>query len=99
VLKVHQAMKGRNSENEFLRHFPDLHMKHYQGSLKSTSEGIEKVFTKAREFLDDFHDQDKQEEYLSLISKHFYQDGIISGPYIENNVLKDHVLLIPKEEV
>ena len=67
VLKVHQAMKGRNSENEFLRHFPDLHMKHYQGSLKSTSEGIEKVFTKAREFLDDFHDQDKQEEYLSVV--------------------------------
>lgn len=46
-----------------------------------------------------YYTKDKQEEYLNLISKHFYKDGIISGPYIENNILKDHVLLIPKTEV
>lgn len=43
--------------------------------------------------------KEKQEEYFNLISKHFYEDGIISGPYIENNILKDHVLLIPKTEL
>ena len=46
-----------------------------------------------------YYTKEKQEEYLNLMSKHFYEDGIICGPYIENNILKDHLLLIPKTEV
>jgi len=34
--------------------------------------------------------------YLELIKEHFYYDGIINCPYIENNLVVDQLLLIPK---
>jgi len=42
--------------------------------------------------------EDTRNEYLFLLTKHFYTDGIISCPYFENSVLIDHVLLVPKIE-
>ena len=42
--------------------------------------------------------EDTRNEYLFLLTKHFYTDGIISCPYFENSVLIDHVLLVPKTE-
>lgn len=34
--------------------------------------------------------------YLELFKEHFYYDGIINCPYIENNLIVDQLLLIPK---
>ena len=34
--------------------------------------------------------------YMELIKQHFYQDGIINCPYIEDNNIVDNLLLIPK---
>lgn len=34
--------------------------------------------------------------YLELLKEHFYYDGIINCPYIENNLVVDQLLLIPK---
>lgn len=34
--------------------------------------------------------------YMELIKQHFYQDGIINCPYIEDNDIIDNLLLIPK---
>ena len=33
---------------------------------------------------------------MELIKQHFYQDGIINCPYIEDNNIVDNLLLIPK---
>ena len=33
---------------------------------------------------------------IQLIKQHFYQDGIINCPYIEDNNIVDNLLLIPK---
>ena len=34
--------------------------------------------------------------YMELMKQHFYQDGIINCPYIEDNNIVDNLLLIPK---
>ena len=34
--------------------------------------------------------------YMELIKQHFYHDGIINCPYIEDNNIVDNLLLIPK---
>ena len=34
--------------------------------------------------------------YMELIKQHFYQDGIINCPYVEDNNIVDNLLLIPK---
>ena len=34
--------------------------------------------------------------YMELIKQHFYHDGIISYPYIEDNNIVDNLPLIPK---
>jgi site-specific DNA recombinase len=36
------------------------------------------------------------EFYMELISKHFFYDGIINCPYVEDNNIIDNLLLIPK---
>ncbi|MBO5376646.1 MAG: hypothetical protein J6A52_07360 [Bacilli bacterium] len=36
--------------------------------------------------------------YLELLKEHFYYDGIINCPYIENNLVVDQLLLIPKRK-
>jgi site-specific DNA recombinase len=39
------------------------------------------------------------EFYMELISKHFFYDGIINCPYVEDNNIIDNLLLIPKTVV
>jgi hypothetical protein len=36
---------------------------------------------------------------MELISKHFFYDGIINCPYVEDNNIIDNLLLIPKTVV
>ncbi len=38
-------------------------------------------------------------DYLQLFKEHFYYDGIINCPYTENNLIIDHLLLIPKTKI
>jgi hypothetical protein len=44
-------MKGNRSENDFFKQYPELLVFSYQGSKTSTSEGVQKVFNKARNVL------------------------------------------------
>ena len=95
------------STNEYLEYLNDILQNNNIGVKYRESINKEELQELSNNYIvvyldmitNNYYTQEKQEEYLSLISKHFYSDGIISGPYIENNVLKDHVLLIPKEEV
>ena len=48
---LYDSMKGSRSENEFFQNYPELLVFSYQGSKTSTSEGIQKVFNKARNCL------------------------------------------------
>ena len=39
------------------------------------------------------------EEFITKSQKHLYRDGIVSCPYIEENVIKDILILVPKNEL
>ena len=39
------------------------------------------------------------EDFISKSRKHLYADGIISCPYVEENTIKDILILIPKDEI
>ena len=39
---------------------------------------------------------DKLEKYMEQFTEHFYDGGIISCPYVENNTIIDNLILVPK---
>ena len=39
------------------------------------------------------------EDFILKSREHLYVDGIISCPYVEENTIKDILILIPKKEV
>ena len=39
------------------------------------------------------------EEFISKSQNHLYINGIVSCPYIEKNVIKDILILVPKNEL
>ena len=45
---VYDSMKGERSENPFFKKYPEILMFSYQGSKTSTSEGVQKVFNRAK---------------------------------------------------
>ena len=45
---ISNAMRGTTSKNEFFKLYPKLYLNTYQGALNSDSEGVEKIFKKAR---------------------------------------------------
>ena len=49
---IRSNLRGRDSKDRLFRDFPQLYVVSYQGSESSTSEGIIKVFEKARKYKD-----------------------------------------------
>ena len=45
---LYDSMKGERSENNFFKSYPEVLIFSYQGSKTSTSEGVQKVFNKAK---------------------------------------------------
>ena len=39
------------------------------------------------------------EEFITKSQEHLYIDGIVSCPYTEENVIKDILILVPKNEL
>ena len=39
------------------------------------------------------------EEFITKSQEHLYIDGIVSCPYIDGNVIKDILILVPKSEL
>ena len=54
VQLINKAMKGESSNNPLFKSLPKIIMKSYQGSMGSTSEGVENIFKKARKDLERF---------------------------------------------
>ena len=60
---INNAMRGSSSKNEFFKFYPRIHLSTYQGALNSNSEGVEKIFERARKILE----SDKDKELSSTI--------------------------------
>jgi len=82
VQLIHKSMKG-SSKNEFLKkYFPKLVVFSYQGSLSSTSEGVETIFKKANNANKKFKAEDKGN--ISMI----FFDEMGLAEHSPNNPLK-----------
>ena len=65
---LYSSMRGADSFDEFLKSLPRIYMNSYQGSMTSTSEGILRVFQKAKDLLKkDDKNMKNLEELLSLV--------------------------------
>ena len=78
---IFKSMNGKDSSNDFFKHFPKVYTKSYQGSLTSNSKGVLKIFKKARESL---KDKKLSNEIISAI----YFDEMGLAEISKNNPLK-----------
>ena len=82
VQLIFKSMKGESSKNEFFKKLPKLVIFSYQGSLTSTSEGVETIFKKANNAMDKFKAEKK--ENISMI----FFDEMGLAEHSPNNPLK-----------
>ena len=80
---ITKSMQGSASDKPFFRALPKTIIHSYQGSLSSTSKGVENVFNKARETLKLLRDEDKKKN-ISLI----FFDEMGLAEHSPNNPLK-----------
>ena len=59
VQLINKAMKGSSSNNQLFKFIPKLIINSYQGSMGSTSKGVESVFSKTRNILTNLSKEDK----------------------------------------
>lgn len=45
------------------------------------------------------YSQTDVERYIALLEEHFYKDGVVTCPYIEEGNITDHLTLIPKNTI
>ena len=83
VQLINKAMKGNSSTNLLFKTLPKLIINSYQGSMGSTSKGVENVFKKARNILKNLSKKDK-EKNISMI----FFDEMGLAEYSPNNPLK-----------
>ena len=50
----------------------------------------------SRKMENEEYSQTDLEKYMALLEEHFYKDGVITCPYIEDGNVTDHLTLIPK---
>ena len=81
---INKSMQGSVSENNFFKIFPKIIIHSYQGSLASTSKGVENVFNKARKTLTQLKLSKNQENVVSLI----FFDEMGLAEHSPNNPLK-----------
>ena len=60
VQLINKAMKGSSSNNPLFKFIPKLIINSYQGSMGSTSKGVESVFSKTRNILKNLSNEDKK---------------------------------------
>ena len=83
VQLLFKSMKGEDSDNILFKNLPKLICNSYQGSLTSTSQGILKIFQKARKVLKDMKDED-----LNKVISMIYLDEMGLAENSPNNPLK-----------
>ena len=83
VQLLFKAMKGENSNNKLFKNYPKLICNSYQGSLTSTSKGVQKIFDKARNLLRNLN-KNELDKIISMI----YFDEMGLAEHSPNNPLK-----------
>ena len=83
VQLINKAMKGDSSTNLLFKSFPKLIINSYQGSMGSTSKGVENIFKKARNILKNISPKEKDKN-ISMI----FFDEMGLAEYSPNNPLK-----------
>ena len=83
VQLINRAMKGNLSSNFLFHSLPKLIISPYQGSMGSTSKGVENIFIKARNILKNIPESDKDKN-ISMI----FFDEMGLAEHSPNNPLK-----------
>ena len=83
VQLLFKSMKGEDSEFAIFKNLPKLYYNAYQGALSSTSQGILKIFQKARRILRQLDDK-QLEKVISMV----YIDEMGLAEHSPNNPLK-----------
>ena len=83
VQLINKSMKGTSSNSLIFKQFPKIILNSYQGSMASTSEGIKKIFKKARRIIKRLKEDDKKNN-ISMI----YFDEMGLAEHSPNNPLK-----------
>ena len=94
---IYKAMKGSQSTNSLFKTLPKVVMNSYQGSMGSTSKGVENIFKKARNILkiyntNDEKDKDNKKNKNSIKDKEKDKDKekIISMIFFDEMGLAEH---------
>mgnify|MGYP000441107999 CR=1 FL=1 len=80
--------------------------------LKNLSQKVHKIINKEKllelekdytimslvKMENNLYSEEELNNYIDLMKEHFYVDGIINCPYIEDNNIVDTLILIPKTE-
>jgi len=83
VQLINKSMKGSTSNTSLFKSFPKIMLSSYQGSMGSTSEGVENVFRIARNKLKNLKEEDKKNN-ISMI----FFDEMGLAEHSPNNPLK-----------
>jgi len=84
VQLINKAMKGTSSNNQLFKQFPKIILNSYQGSMGSTSQGVLKVFQKARKALANLKLEEDKKNNISMI----FFDEMGLAEHSPNNPLK-----------
>ena len=87
---LNNIMNDNNIEIKFHKEIDEIELKNMESNYDILS--IKKM--KRKEYFDKF-----LEEFITKSQEHIYIDGIVSCPYTEKNVIKDILILVPKNEL
>jgi|GEM_PF-2343490 len=83
-------MNDNNIGIKFHKEIDEIELK----NMESNYDILSIMKKKNREYSNKF-----LEEFFTKSQEHLYIDGIVSCPYIEENIIKDILILVPKNEL
>ena len=95
VQLINKSMKGTTSDNLLFINLPRIIMTCYQGSMGSTSQGVKRVFKKARKVLKNFQQskekqESNKEEKNEIKDENKKEEKIISMIFFDEMGLAEH---------
>ena len=87
---LNNIMNDNNIGIEFHKEIDEIELK----NMESNYDILSIMKMKNKEYSNKF-----LEEFITKSQEHLYIDGIVSCPYIEGNIIKDILILVPKNEL
>ena len=87
---LNNIMNDNNIGIKFHKEIDEIELK----NMESNYDILSIMKMKNKEYSDKF-----LEEFITKSQEHLYIDGIVSCPYIEGNIIKDILILVPKNEL